>query len=394
MRVCMLTTSFPRFQGDFAGIFIFELAQKLIDHGVRVDVVAPHTGGSARREVMEGISVTRFMYMLPAKLQQVAYGGGIPSKLGKSVLTVLLIPPFIISFLTKSLLTARHCDIIHAHWTFAGLIGLFVGRLYHRPVVLTVHGSDLNLVPDGGFIRELTKSVLSKMDAIICVSHDLRAKLLDLIGDRNYINVIPNGVDPDSFLKSEISSECDRIIWVGRMTPEKGLKYLIQSLRKVVDDLPHVCLDLVGDGELRPELEAQAAELGVDENIRFLGIQPYSDVPLYMSEADLFVLPSLREGLPLVLLEAMAMELPVVASAVGGIPEICPAGEPISPVRLVAPMDVNALSQAIVEILSQPQLAKAMGEIGRRMVYENYTWSGLAARTLELYRTALDHHRN
>jgi len=178
------------------------------------------------------------------------------------------------------------------------------------------------------------------------------------------------------------------------MTPEKGLKYLIQAMRKVVDDLPHVHLDLIGDGELGPTLEAQAAELKLTDNIHFLGTQPHSEVPLFINRADLFVLPSLREGLPLVLLEAMAMARPVIASSVGGIPEIFSADEAIPPVRLVASKDVDALSQAILDILSQPQLAAAMGENGRRTIYKKYTWSGLAARTLDLYNTALDHYRN
>ena len=394
MRVCMLTTSFPRFQGDFAGIFIFELAKKLIDHGVRIDVVAPHTHGSAKREVMGGINVARFVYMLPVKFQKVAYGGGIPSKLGKNFLAILQIPLFFVSFLVKSLLTSRNCDVIHAHWTFAGSIGLLAGRLYRRPVVLTVHGSDLNLLPDRGLIRLAAKFILSNIDAIICVSHDLKDKIFTLISDRNKVIVIPNGVDPKSFPKPDRSSKCERIIWVGRMTPEKGLKYLIQAMRKVVDDLPHVHLDLIGDGELGPTLEAQAAELKLTDNIHFLGTQPHSEVPLFINRADLFVLPSLREGLPLVLLEAMAMARPVIASSVGGIPEIFSADEAIPPVRLVASKDVDALSQAILDILSQPQLAAAMGENGRRTIYKKYTWSGLAARTLDLYNTALDHYRN
>jgi len=232
------------------------------------------------------------------------------------------------------------------------------------------------------------------MDGVICVSHDLEKKILGLIGDRSIVIVIPNGVDPDSFQKPERSSRNERIIWVGRMTPEKGLTYLIQAMRKVVDVLPRAHLNLIGDGELRLDLEAQAANLGLDRKIHFLGSQSYSDVPSFMKKADLFVLPSLREGLPLVLLEAMAMALPVVASSVGGIPEICPADEATPPVRLVAPKDVDALSQAIVDILSQPQLALAMGENGRRTVSANYTWSNLAARTLDLYNVALDNFGN
>ncbi|MEW6404501.1 MAG: glycosyltransferase, partial [Chloroflexota bacterium] len=357
-------------------------------------VVAPHAYGSAKCEVMRGINVDRFVYMLPVKFQRVAYGGGIPSKLKKYSLVRLLFPQFFFSFLIKSLLTSRHCDVIHAHWTFSGLVGLLMGRLYRRPVVLTVHGSDLNLLPNSGLIRKAARFILSKMDAIICVSHDLREKILGLISDHNKVVVIPNGVDLDSFPKPENPPQFEKMIWVGRMTPEKGLAYLIQAMRKVVDAFPNTHLDLVGDGELRPSFETQVAELGLSENIHFLGAQPYSDVPLFVNKADLFVLPSLREGLPLVLLEAMAMARPVVASAVGGIPEICPADETIPPVRLVAPTDVDALSQAILDILNQPQLALAMGENGRRIIFEHYTWSGLAARTLEVYKATLHHYKD
>jgi glycosyltransferase involved in cell wall biosynthesis len=171
---------------------------------------------------------------------------------------------------------------------------------------------------------------------------------------------------------------------VGRLHPQKGFASLLAAVARVRERLPAIRLLLVGGGALRRDLVARAEALGLAEVVIFAGSR--GDVPEILAALDLFVLPSLWEGLPNAVLEAMAAGLPVVATAAGGTPEVVVDGETG---LLVPPGDVTALAEAIERLLRDPGLRRKMGEAGRKRVEGHFTIEQTVAQTVALYETLL-----
>ncbi|MBI4635717.1 MAG: glycosyltransferase [Candidatus Rokubacteria bacterium] len=204
------------------------------------------------------------------------------------------------------------------------------------------------------------------------------------------IEVIPPGVDVKRFEPGP-RDEAVRAEWgvgpgdrlvvcVGRLDRYKGQQYLLEAVAILGRERPNIRLALVGDGRFRPRLEAQASALGIGPRVIFSGA--LADVRRALAAADLFVLPSEEEGMPGAVLEAMAMGLPVVATAVGGVPEIVVDGETG---MLVAPRQPTALAEAMGRVLEDPALAGRVGCLGRRRVVEEFSIERSVALTEKLY---------
>jgi glycosyltransferase involved in cell wall biosynthesis len=266
MKVCILTTSFPRFHGDYAGVFVFDLATWLVRKGVDVEVVAPYETGIPKLEQMGEINVSRFTYMIPSKWQRIAYLGGIPSNLRNYRSAWLQLPFFCLSFLVKSFKACRECDIIHAYWIFSGFIASLLSLLLSKPVVLTVQGSDVNLLYDNSLLKRFRSRVINRIDKIIAVSSLLAERVRSLGAAADKVALIPNDVDTSTFNYSTGEHSFKyRLLWVGRMSSEKGVEYLIRAMSQVVGQFPTTTLTLVGDGPLRPDIERLIGQLGLDE---------------------------------------------------------------------------------------------------------------------------------
>lgn len=389
MKVCMLTTSFPRFAGDYAGNFVHALATEIRNEGVEVVVVAPGEAGVPKREFQDGLTVHRFTYMVPERWQRIAYLGGIPSNLRSYPFAWVQLPLFCLSFFVQGLRSCRDCDVIHAHWIFSGLVGLLVAVIYRKPIVLTVHGSDVNLLPQNGFLRQLRFQVIKRMDRIIAVSRPLLEKTRSLGADERATVLIPNGVDVSVF---SCPPKCDfdyRLLWMGRMNPEKGLESLVRALPSVLASFPQATLTLIGDGPLRQDIEELVTALNLGGQVYFTGRIPYGDVPAYLAQTDVFVLPSLSEGLPLALLEAMSAGKPVVASKVGGIPDMVVTGGESRNGHLVPTGNPEALGKAILTLFADPEAARQMGRNGRTRITTHCTWTAVAQETVHVYHSVV-----
>jgi glycosyltransferase involved in cell wall biosynthesis len=206
------------------------------------------------------------------------------------------------------------------------------------------------------------------------------------------ILVIHNGVDVRSFSlprgafrRSEgIPAECTVITTVGRLDTQKGLPYLLEAAELVTRGHPEVRFLVVGEGPRRGDLVRHRDRLGLTERVWFLGFR--TDVPQILADSDVFVLPSLWEGLPIALLEAMAAGLPVVATDVPGVTEVVTDGE----TGLVVPgKDVGALAGALSRLLDDPDLRLGLARAGRRKVEEEFGWEKVVATTMSLYERLL-----
>lgn len=383
MKVCMLTTSFPRWPGDLSGNFIESLCTCLVKRGVEIEVVAPGHREAQGYETSPGMSVTRFKYAFPAKLQVVAYDGGIPHRLKTSNLARFELAQFMVSMLRAALAAASRCDIVHAHWIPTGVVASLVSRKLDIPMVLTVHGSDANFLEGGALKKIGSRFSLTSADRIITVSDALKAHVLEFEPKVDtVVRTIHNGFELNDFPFVEKVSDARRLLWVGRMTQEKGVSHLIRAMKKIASAYPDATLRLVGDGPLRSDLEALTNELDLRERVEFVGEKVHSGLPEMYAWCDLVVMPSLSEGLPTVLLEAMATGRPVVASRVGGIPELLKHGETGF---LVSPERVAELAGSIIELLGKPDLMEKMGAVSHELVESTHFWGAIASDTHSVY---------
>lgn len=287
-------------------------------------------------------------------------------------------------------------DLIHTHKYKDTILAAPAAKLCGIPhVVRTVHGLREPFKGMQAFkmnVYEAIERTIHRhcVDAIIGVSSQIERKYRGE-GAVSRVVCIRNGIDLDGRTTKVDRNSIRRdlgvdmgiclIGTVGRLTPVKGLTYLLQSVSILLRQRANVRLLIVGDGVIRKDLEAQARDLGISENVVFLGHR--EDTQELLQALDIFVLPSLSEGIPMALLEAMAASRAVVASRVGGIPEIVEDGvEGI----LVEPMDVNRLAESCVRLIDSPETAMKMGEQARKRVVQDFSASVMADRVEGLYK--------
>jgi glycosyltransferase involved in cell wall biosynthesis len=285
-------------------------------------------------------------------------------------------------------------DVVHTQLEFAAILGIPAARGLGLPTVATLHTID---EPPPRSRLALHFRVMSwalrRARRVIAVSETTRRHYLARAGLRpERVVTMYNGIDPTAFqadpgtgplARAEfgLAPEAPVLITVAVQREPKGIQYMLAALPAVAAAFPEVRYLLVGDGPHRGALEQQAARLGVSDRVVFAGAR--DDVARLLAAADLFVLPSLTEALPTVLAEAMAAGRAVVATTVGGIPEMCHHGEAA---LLVPPADPEALAAAVCRLLANPRQAAAMGRSGRRLVAARFDIRAQARALAEDYR--------
>ncbi|HEX6287608.1 MAG TPA: glycosyltransferase [Herpetosiphonaceae bacterium] len=354
------------------------LSQKLKARGVNVLVITRHYEGLARYEEINGIPTYR-----------VGRGEG------NLVVAAL---SYIVGALRVLYAQRQRYDILHCHLMISPMtIGLLARPLVRKPLVINPHGS--GKIGDVGFLthnRPLTGRLRLAAarrwgDAFVSISRDIHGELAGIGVDDRKLWDIPNGVDVDHFHPADQATRAELrrtlslppgplVAYAGRLAPEKGVDVLIDAWPLVLRQMPDAHLLLVGEGEQRAALEAQAQRLGVAGRAIFAG--GCADVAPYLRAADAFALPSHSEGMPIALLEAMACGLPCAATAVGGTISVLDDGVTG---RLVPAADPDALGAAIVEALDPS--ARAWGEQARRHVVVHYGLDAVAERYIQMYET-------
>lgn len=400
MKITILTTSFPEYPGDLAGVFVAHFAKELAVQGEQVTVIAPHSVQSSKREYLltdtvNSVEVKRFSYMVPAMWQRVAYGHGLPTNLRSSLAAKVGLPFFLFMFLYAAFLERKHTDVYHAQWLISGGIALLIPGRQRKPLVLTIRGSDLNLLK-GSLLRRLAAFILNHATLVTTVSERLREKVLALGVPPEKVLMIPNGIDSQRFspkpqqeARLHLGLPVGRLLllWIGRLVPIKGIRFLIEAMPDVLRSHPETMLVLVGTGEQEEWVQHSVRRLGLTDTVWRAGKVPSDQIPLWLNAADILVLPSLNEGRPNVVLEAMACELPVVATDVGGVSEL---------IRhavtgfLVPPKDAVALGQRVMQLLQNKHLRETMGKASRRRIFEmGLSWEQCVAHMRTVYRDAM-----
>jgi len=224
---------------------------------------------------------------------------------------------------------------------------------------------------------------------VVCVSSFAKRQVMAVAPVERWrdLHIVHCGVDPSTYDEPTSEAGRFRVLAVGRLDKEKGLPVLLDAVKIVHDDVPALRVDLIGDGPERAALEQRVRELGLQEVVRFLGSQSQAVVRGEMRTSDLFVMASFAEGLPVVLMEALAARTPVVSTNIMGVPELVEDGVMG---RLVPPADVNALAAAMVEMAElTPEARRAMGEAGRSVVEEHFDVRRESARLAALFQRYL-----
>ena len=397
MKVCILTTSFPRFKGDSAGTFIYSLVSLLSQKGIDFEVIAPHESGTHFFERWGNIHINRFPYFFPLKYQRLCYGDGLLNNLRNSRLAVAQTPFFIlVDFIyLLYILRKKRIDLIHAHWSLPqGFLGILAGHLLKVPCITTLHGSDVFGLRHPIF-RLPNKFAIRHADICTANSRATAQKALQMTACRNLM-IIPMGVDLNDFkkstevgdLKKKLRLDGEVILSVGRLIDLKGTDYLIKALPKVLLRFPQTKALIIGSGPQKSYLLNLAKELHIKDSVVFIGQIPHSQMAKYYSLADVFVLPSITskmgetEGFGVVLLEAMACGLPVIGSDTGGIPDIIKDGETG---LLFHQKDSPDLANQIIRLLTDEDLRKKMVANARDLIETQFSWEIVAERFMEVY---------
>ena len=237
------------------------------------------------------------------------------------------------------------------------------------------------------YINTLGRSVFRDATFVICLTESDAKEIRDYGCPLEKIRIIPNGVDVEKFKSCEEVMD-DLIFWGGRFVPEKGLTFLINAFHLVVVKKPEVKLMMAGDGPLFSRIYDIVRQLGIEKNVVLKGRVPHSELPYLISAASICVLPSLKEGMPYALLEAMACGKPVVGSDIPGINDVITHGENGI---LVPPKNPKALADAIMLLLEDENLRMKLGQNARRLMVEKYSWDTISEKIEKVYNEALNY---
>jgi len=391
MKVLLVSNIFPNSAEKERGIFTYQIALAL-NGKCRIEVAAPlpwvpsplrkknngkHAHGQVPvQEKIGGLAIHHPRY------------GVIPRFFGFMHPVFMFLP---LLRLIKRLDREERIDIINAHWIFPdGVAATWVGRRLKKPVVLTALGCDINHYPSLPFRRGLIQGALGAADVVTVKGNSLREKALELQAPDERIRVIPNGVDLDRFNVVDkiearrqlgVRGNGPFLLSVGSLDEVKGSRYLLEALKGIKNDLEHLpYLLMVGDGHLKQALLSQAQNLGIAHRVSFFGKRSHHEIPIWMNAADLFCLPSIREGRPNALLEAFACGTPAVASDVGSIPEIIHEGNG----SMARAGDPESLRRQIVLCLNRSWDRKAI-----RKTVSGLTWEECGAMYVKTFQQVL-----
>ena len=340
-RLLVITSTFPRWKNDADPPFVYELSRRLTD-SFDVTVHTPHYSGAKTREMMDGVSVHRFRYFFEP-LEKLAGSTGMLPTLRHNKFYFALVPFFLLAQLFSLLLLVRRMgpDVLHAHWLFPqGFFAITAKMIFNVPVVVTGHGADIFSLK-GRFFLKIKQFTTARADKVTVVSRSLRDYLKKIISVECRPEIIPMGVDSREFRPDREGAGAVRrkyrikdvfLLYVGRLTRKKGVRYLVDAMPGVLAKYPKARLLIVGDGESKESLVQQVRQLSLKDYVLFTGGIPNKNLPDYYAAADIFIGPSVEtddgdnEGFGLTFVEASMSGCLVIGTDTGGIGDIIKDG--------------------------------------------------------------------
>ena len=391
----MVSHLFPTPTDPTSGIFVLEQMRGLRKLGVEVDVISPRPWapkilsfwsrvrkhlGTPRHAVVDGFNVE-----YPR----------VPEFPGARLLVIYGLFYYLqCRRLIRRRLRVKQYDLLHAHMIIPdGFACVLLRKEFGIPVVCTAHGEDINDFPlRNRVLLGLTKWVLRRTDTILAVSEDILRKV-EAFGAACCRQVVHNGANASMFEPIPKQSARERLglprkakiaLFVGYLVMEKAVDDLLNAFASMTESDTMLCI--VGDGNLKRPLMELAAQLGLGTKCLFAGYQPHDRIVEWLSASDCLVLSSLTEGLPTIIPEAMMSHLPIVATAVGGIPEVVKDGVTGF---LVQPGDRKALASTVTKVLRGVRGLEDVVVRAEAYAHSNLTWGSNAEQTLMAYQAVL-----
>ena len=363
LHILTITNLYPNREQPRHGIFVEQRMKRIAQlDGVRLTVVAPIPW----RPFSNNISVENYEYREGVDIYHPRFIA-IP-KLGMYINSLVI--AFVIAWcllVNRGVVGKVH--LVDAHYFYPdGVAAAFIAKFLKLPLLITARGTDINLLP-----RKLIQYAIKRAAAIISVSDALKEKLLVLGAQPNKVHVIKNGVDTEIFFSrqngvraSVVEPGEEYILSVGNLVAEKGHQYVIEAMKQ----LEAYKLIIIGRGKKEKELKALAEQFGVQQRVYFVPNLGQSELADYYSQASVLVLASEREGLPNVVLEALACGTPVVASGVGGVPEII---EDDKIGRMVEVGDIDGIVRSVKELKREAGDSEYIHQYAKQFSWDNTT---------------------
>lgn len=379
----VLASTYPRWGDDHEPAFVHELCRRLAQR-FRVIALVPDAPGADPSGEFQGVEVRRFCYA-PRRFQTLVNNGGVAANLRRSPWKWGLLPGFVIAqyLAARRILRSERVDAIHAHWLLPqGLLARRLSATRGVPFVVTSHGGDLYGLRSPALIRLKQKVAAHSMAMSVVSAAMLEEAHVQGIHARSMV-VLPMGVDLVSRFCPDpsVRRDNDRLLFVGRLVPKKGVRYLLDAMPAVIAQRPSVRLGIAGFGPEESALRRQAEELGILGHVDFLGAKRQASLPELYRSAALFVAPFVRdasgdqEGLPVALMEAIGCGCPVLAGNVAGIHELL--GSSADEVA-VTPEETGPLALRILDVLAQPERAREQAERRRLALGSKVDWQVIA----------------
>lgn len=387
LRILLVTHTFPLRHGDPTAPFMARIVESLAARGHLVDVVLPFHPLFDYPEG-NGIGFLPYRYSPLRRVAPWGFGGALTGSSRLAPAAALALPAAALTLrrCLSSMLSSRRYDVVHAHWLVpnAALAARCTTK-FGVPLVATLHGSDIAVAERNRLLRGVARRTFAMTRAVTAVSKDLAIRAERLGADPAMLLTIPYGVDTDTFTplasarewraRFGVAGNTLLVVAVGRLLEVKGFRYAIEAAARVGG----MRLVVVGDGDQLSELRRVAAELRAP--VTFAGELAHDAIPGVLAAADVVVVPSVVaangsvDGLPNTLLEALATGVPVIASAVGGIPDV--VTQDVNGL-LVGGKDVDALAAALALLRDRPALRERLGAAARRDAVVRLGWDAMA----------------
>lgn len=374
MNILQIAPYFFPYQGGQER-YIYYLSKELIKRGHKITIVTSNYPETKKFEEFEGINIIRHKCLFRPLRNPIS-------------------PSILMEFNRLD-----NFDIIHAHneHSFSSNIAVFFKYYTKKPLIITCHGqlrfnNDINDYFESKYNRSIGRLIFNSSDRIIALSQSDKKYVSSINIDSNKINIIPNAIDFLKFSK-EISSinynffvnkyklgNKKVVLFVGSIIKRKGIEYLLKAIPDVIIQNDDVIFLFVGDGDYLEKAAHQVKDLNINENVIFTGIISDQELICAYKSSDIFVLPSISEGMPTTILEAFALSKPVISTDIPGVRDYFQ-----NYAVLVPPHDSKALSTAIKNLLNDAYLAKDLGLKGRQFVESKFSWEKITNQIEKIY---------
>lgn len=387
LKVLVIASVYPRFEKDTEVPWLRTSIAKLSEQ-IHVEVLAPAYQG-LKSHTIDGVKVHRFRYATQS-LEILTHDEGAPSKMANRPWMQLLAIPYVISgmFQCFRLLRQQKFDCLHVHWPFPhALISFIPSKIFKVPVILNFHGAELLLVKKHPWVRFPLRFAIKHSQATLANSSFTAKKIHDIKATPVILSPYGTTLSSSHLLESKPKlSSPFKVLFVGRHIERKGLTYLIQAAAML--DPEQYSIRIVGGGDLTAELQKQAQSLELS-HVHFLGKLSKEDLTKEYLNANAFVLPAIvdskgdTEGLGVVLIEAIEYDLPVIASNVGGIPDVIVDQKTG---LLVQEKNASALKLAIESLATNQNLQNHLTKNAYEHVQKHFSWDIIVQKQIELYQ--------